>query len=213
MSIYINIFGKETLPPTQDRAFFRVLHDVEMGPVWRKRLPEVHPLFDSHFTPFTEAWQRLSYRMNTLTKDKWTALYGYQRAFTNNNGFRNPDDPRRNYITGEDLREGLPKVEALVCGGALLTGSVSGSNLVVETLNGRGIPPVLEKLMDSPWLYFHAVTVDGDGTPRRFPQADGRPVLIPLIADRNRYPVVTIPLSKLQRWNSAELPDPYRIYT
>jgi len=39
-----------------------------------------------------------------------------------------------------------------------------------------------------------------------------RAVFIPLIADRNRYPTVTIPLAKLQKWGGAELPDPYKVY-
>ena len=193
---------------------WRVLHDVETpAGNWRPKLPEVHSLFLNHFTPFTEGWQKLSYAMNPhLTKEKWTALYAYQRAFTNNNGFGNDSDPRANYIKGENLRYGDPKVEALVCGGAVLAGVAAGSNLIVETLNGRNSPPSLEWLMARPWLWFDAITVDGNGIPRRFPQGGGERVLIPLIADRNRYADVTIPLEKVVKWTMLELPDPYRVY-
>jgi hypothetical protein len=45
-----------------------------------------------------------------------------------------------------------------------------------------------------------------------FPQGNGTPVLIPLVADRGRYPVITFPVAKLQRWTAASLPDPYRVY-
>lgn len=203
---------REPVAPPVLPPLFRVLHDKELGELWRPNLPEVHPLFDQHFTPFTESWQRLSYEMNTLTKNKWTAVYSFERAFTNSNGFGKPGDPRRNYIKMEDLQEPLPKVEALVCGGAVLTGKVSGDYLYVETLNGRNPAPSLDWLLERPWLYFDAITVDSNGTPRRFPQADGRQVLIPLVADRNRYPDVLIPLRKLQKWTGPGWPDPYKVY-
>ncbi len=192
---------------------WRVRHDVEtIKGNWRPNLPEVHQLFDNHFTPFSESWQRLSYDLNNLSRDKWTAVYTYERAFTNGNGFAKPGDPRRNYIKMEDLTEPLPKVEALVCGGAGLTGKVSGDYLIVETLNGRSTAPSLAWLLARPWLYFDAVTVDGNGVPRRFPQGGGERVLIPLIADRTRYPQVVIPLTKLAKWSGPGMPDAYKVY-
>lgn len=192
---------------------WRVRHDIELGPLWRPRLPEVFPFFPNHFTPFPEAWQRLSFAMNPhLTPERWTSVYSNARAFTNGNGYGDDTDPRANYITGENLTCALPKVECLTCGGALLAGRVEGINFVPETLNGRLAPPSLEWLLARPWLYFHAVTVDQNGTPRMFPQGDMKPVLIPFIADRNRYPVITISLSKLEKLDMSQpLPSPYAI--
>lgn len=203
----------ETLPILPaDKTFYRVKHDKELGSLWRDNMPEVHPFLPNHFTPFTAGWQRLSFNLMPWIADKWTAVFSYQRAFTNNNGFGMEDDPRANFILGKDLAEDLPKIEALVCGGALLAGYVDGLNFVPETLNGRVNPPGVEWLKARPWLYFDAISVDGNGTPRRFPQGKGDRVLIPLIADRNRYPKITIPMWKLQRWVEPFPPDPYKIY-
>jgi hypothetical protein len=185
---------------------FRVLHDREMGALWRPGLPEVHPFSPAHHTLFTEAWQHRSFNMNSMSREKWTSVYSYKIAFTNDNGYGDPGDPRRNYIMGENLREEFPKVEALVCGGAVLTGVVSGDVLVVHTLNGRERPPEIIE----PWEMFDAVTVDRNGVPRMFPQGDGHPVKIPLLADRTRYPLLTFPMSKLRRLRDDEpIPDPY----
>lgn len=197
-----------TLPT--DRLFWRVLHWIECGDPKRSR-PEVNPLFPNHHTPFTKEWQLFSYAFDGLG-GKWTAVYSYQRAFTNDQGFGDPDDPRANYVVGKDLSFPLPKVEALICGGALVAGKVSGSDLIIETLNGRHAPPSVEWLRAHPWLYFDAVNCDAGGVPRLFPQGRGSRVLIPLIADRDRFPLVTIPLSRVVRWTGSMPPDPYKIY-
>lgn len=192
---------------------WRVKHDKELGELWRNNLPEIHPFFDNHFWEFNEAWQRFTFALNPhLTPNKWTAVYGNRRFITNGQGFLDDSDLRANYITGEDLNRPNPKCEALICGGAVMAGRVEGDRFIPNTLNSRNAPPSVEWLKARPWLMFDAVTVDSNGTPRMFPQGSGTPVLIPLVADRTRYPVITFPMAKLQRWTAAELPSPYGIY-
>lgn len=207
MSIPITVTVGEPIYPPPRPPLWRVKHDRELGPLWRPNLPEIHPFFPSHFVPFTAAWQRHSFGMNTMNKNEWTSVFSDTTAFVNNQGFGKPGDPRANFIKQEDLREDLPKLEALICGGAVMTGHVEGANLIVYTLNGKNSPPrrVLE-----PWEMYHAITVDRRGTPRMFPQGDGQPVLLALVADRDRYPVVTFPMYKLERVpDNAPIPSPY----
>jgi hypothetical protein len=97
----------------------------------------------------------------------------WQRAFTNNHGFERPGDPRRDYINGKNLSDPLPKVECLLCGGALV--SIVRETIVrgievyeLEVLNGRRSPPTVKFLLERPWLYFQAVSVSVTGIVRSF---------------------------------------------
>ena len=92
-----------------------------------------------------------------------------------------------------------------ICGGAVVTGRVEGAQLWIDTLDATKPPPAVTDV--KPWQKFCAVTVK-DGRIGRFPQGDGRDVWVPLIA---RQPVY-LPLSSLQRWDGADLPDPYTLY-
>lgn len=195
---------------------WRVLHDKEIGPLWRPGLPEVFPLFPNHFSSFGEPWQRLSWEMNKqyLTPGKWTAVYGATTWIANHQGFGNEDDPRANYITGKDLMFANPRVEALTCGGNVLTGFVQGDNLVVSTLNVNN-PPGSPDLIPR-WHRTYAVSVDSHGQPRRFPQGEQdngfmADIIHPLICNPARF-VITIPLRLLEPWTAPGFPDPYRIY-
>lgn len=234
------LIGTPIWPPARP-PLWRVKHDRELGALWRPNLPEVHPFSPSHFVPFTESWQRDSFARNTMDKMEWTSVFTDDTAFTNNQGFGKKGDPRANFITGENLRARLPKLEALLCAGAVVTGrpsfrvtamlrqavelsrnlfkvsfgffrqSVSSlldvNVLQVYTLNGRDAPPRRALL---PWEQYHAVTVDSRGIPRLFPQGDGKPVILALVADRDRYPVVTLPMYKLARLDdNATIPSPY----
>jgi hypothetical protein len=186
---------------------WRVLHDLEMGPIWRSNLPEVFPI-NGNRTPFGKDWQLLSYAMNPgMTGQKWRSLYQFNRAFNNGTGFNGPD-PKADYVNSMDLGAELPAWDKTrFCGGAVVTGREDGPNLIVDILDGKGPAPELAWLSARPWYYFHAVNVTSGGI-TRFPQNDGEPVLVPLVGSG----VATYPLSKLQRWRQAELPDPYRLY-
>lgn len=180
---------------------WRVRHDQELGSLWRTGVPEVFVLNERR-TPFGESWQRLSFALNPgMTGERWRALYDYQRAFTNGTGF--DKDPRADYVNGRDLGAGLPAWDKTrVCGGATVTGFVDGGDLVVGILDGNQPAPALGWLLAHPWLYFHAVNVTAGGI-TRFPQNEGRPVLVPLVGSG----VARIPLSQVERVPS--IADPY----
>lgn len=203
------LLGERKFVP-QVRQFYRVKHDIEMGAPWRPGLPEVHPMINNNYTPLTRSWQLVSKNMNSyLHPLKWRQVYTHQRFITNFNGFERPGDPRADFVNMLDTDMPLPKQENLVCGGAILCGIEQGDWLEVETLNGRDGPPPLEVIMSAPWLYFHAVTVAANGTPRLFPQGDGRPILIPLLSFNKAY----FPMGKLHKWPLGQaLPNPYSIY-
>lgn len=197
---------------------WRVLHDVETPKgVWRPNLPEVFPLFPSHFSNFGREGQLLSKAKNPLlTPAKWTNIYMYTLWIANGQGFGDETDQRANYVAMRNLDKPNPRVECLTTGGSLLTGYVEGSNLVVTTLDANNLPS-LEWLQERPWFWTYAVTVDGRGNPRRFPQGlqpDGSivPIVHPLIANPVRYPKIAIPLTCVTRWTAAEYPDPFRVY-
>ena len=191
-----------TRPP-----LYRVLHDVEMGPIWRSSLPEVFPL-NGNRTPFGKDWQILSYVMNpAMTGQKWRSLYAHNRAFNNGTGFNGPD-PKADYVNSMDLSAPLPAWDKTrVCGGAVVTGTVVGPDLIIDILDGKEVAPSLEWLMARPWYYFTAVNVTGGGI-TNFPQNDGRPCLVPLVGSG----IAKYPVAKLQKWTAAELPDPYTLY-
>jgi len=92
-----------------------------------------------------------------------------------------------------------------VCGGAFVTGHVDGNDLVIETLDPSNVPTV-EWLLEHPQYYFHAVNTNVGGV-SKFPQGDGEAVLIPLFS---RFEV-RLPLEQVVKWESNELPNPYKI--
>lgn len=192
---------------------YKVLHDIEMGKVRDEviergvALPEVNPFIDNHFTALTEKWQWLWKNLNqSMTKLQWRALLDYQRAFTNQNGFDKPNDQRADYVNNRDLTKPLPKMEALVCGGATVAvDRIEGQYAWIKTLNGLNPPPPVEYILARPWLYFHATTVRPNGTVGSFPQSTGAE-LVPLLTNR----VVKYPLARLKKLD-GRIPSPYVI--
>lgn len=216
---HTSLTGRLELPVSRP-PLWRVLHEREVPSAWRNvppRMPEVRPLFPNHHVPFGKYWQLLSWKMNPLlTAGNMTAVYHFRLWIANNQGFGMEDDPRANYFENKNLSRALPRVEALTCGGNLLTGQIQGDNLLLETLDWRNAPPSLEWIQARPWFVTEAVKLDGEGYPARFPQ--GRQdngfqpgARHPLIADPGRY-VITIPLWRVERWTASELPDPYQVY-
>lgn len=82
--------------------------------------------------------------------------------------------------------------------------------LNVWTLNGREAAPTKQWVLDRPWTRFPAVSVNPRGEIHNLTQGGmGRMKWILLLADRNRYPTLTYPLSKLRRIApGAPPPDP-----
>lgn len=199
-------YGRGPVPP----PMWRVLHDRELPSGVRQvvkdrgvPLPEVFPLAPSQFTSLNLAWQRLWRDLNPqMSNEEWRKLLHYQRAFTNGQGFEKPGDPRVDYINARDLGAEPPKIESLVCGGALLTGEPDIMYrgelcLRVKTLDGRNPPPLAEWVLNCPWLWFEAVSVRPDGGVQSFsltPYAERVPVVASI------FPVY-MPMSGLKKVN------------
>lgn len=216
--------------PTPTDNLYRVMHDVELldrdlldgGLLKRvlkrmkKRDPEVFLLHDisgepiTKDVPMTRDIQEMMFALYRhgapsqnlkRAKKKWRVVYDFMRAFSNGTGFNDSSDPRRDYISGLDLNKRLPAFDkARVCGGATITGQIVGDRLKVETLTDA---MTLEHLLNNPHLYFHAMLSGKNPAP--FPQGDGEPVLIPLIAPNgiDAY----YPLERLEKVD--EIADPY----
>jgi len=158
-------------------------------------LPEVHSLFPNGYMPLDRGWQMLWFGINPeLPPLKWRALLGYTVAFTNDQGFDKPGDPRADYINGQGIGAPLPKMELLLCGGAIITGRPDGAWFWVETLDGNNPPPTATWVLDHPWYWFRAVSINPDGEINNLPQGGGDLVKrVPIVS---RYPV-KIEMSKL----------------
>jgi len=184
---------------------------------WRKNVPEVFVMNPIHKVKMTEDWQRLMWDLflwgapNVGTGEygmkKWTELYGCHRAFDNNNGFECKKDPPHgpfaNYILRKDLGAPLPAFDKpRVCGGATIRATLRDGKYWIDTLTK---PIDIQQLIREPWHYFHATTVHEDGTIGKFPQGDGSPVLVPLVATEP----VHYPIEYLERVD--RIVDPYWI--
>ncbi len=217
---------EQTTQLPRDKHFVRVLHELELAshlphttPPGR---PEVRAMFPNHHIPFRKPWQLKSKAMNPLCSPaNWSAGYHHKLWIANDHGMGDANDPRANYVTGENLTSPLPRVEALTCGGNLL--SVIGEALVktdrgkeacyiIETLDYSAAPP--DEI--PPWLVTTAVNMGTDGTPRRFEQARQPNGFIPgffhpLLADPKRF-TVAIPKWRVVDWAEDYAPDVYRVY-
>ncbi len=231
MSEYFLLGDRKFVPESSGslptgKHFVRVLHELELAshlphttPPGR---PEVSPFFPNHHVEFGKPWQLKSKSLNPLcSPNNWTAGYDHKLWIANDNGFGDKNDRRANFITGENLTSALPRVEALTCGGTLL--SVIGEALVktdrgkeacyiIETLDYTAAPP--DEI--PPWLVTTAVNMGTDGTPRRFEQARQPNGFIPgffhpLLADSKRF-AVAIPKWRVVDWVENFAPDPYKVY-
>ena len=219
-------------------------HDIELGgvrpvvdpenPDALKGAPEVFVLLD-YSVPVTKQWQFYCRAINpAMAVQHIAALFGDEKAFCNGQGFGNPNNLRANYLLEEDLTFPLPKFgKVYTCGGSVLAGNVSGSYLIVETLDGNREPPLrpghkYPQSVDEinpddylflpethPWLFLVAVNVKSNGT--AFPFANGgvyswtpdptRP--FSFLPHVSRYEV-RYPLSKLKKVPlGAPVPSPY----
>lgn len=210
----------EVVPSPIRPRIYRVKHWIEQTdndrPYGR---PEVEPTFPAHFSPFGQAWQlRVMQRNPKISPKRITNIYNWTTWMTNENGFGDESDPRKNYFTGEDMDSpNLPKVENLLGGGTIFTGYDDGLNVVVLPLDYRMVPPSVEWFKKNPWYEVPALNVDANGLPRKFGQGlqpDGSVEMFyhPMIMDTQEFPKITIPASKVQRWTATQLPDPLKIY-
>lgn len=173
-------------------------------------LPEINPLLPNGFFPLDEAWQWLWKDINPeLSPRDWRALLQYQRAFTNQNGFDKPGDPRRDYINGRDLEAvddqgnpAYPKMELLLCGGAVVTGRAEGEWLWVDVLDGNQPPPSAAWVLAHPEFSFRAVSINPRGEINNLTQGgQGLAKRVPIVS---KYPV-KFALNKVRRLRDDEI--------
>lgn len=191
-------------------TLWRVNHDTTY---WRPNLPEVFPFFPNDFTAFTKPFQLLEKSLNpSMTGERYRSLHANDTAFNNGQGYEKKGDPRADFINNRNTTYPPPKQEALVCGGAVLAQKFILDNyLYCEYIDGNKPAPTTQYVLDRPWLYFDAVTVDrgmtGNIVIRRFPQGNGHRVFILLLA---RQPI-KIHLSKVTKLQyGSAIPSPYR---
>lgn len=198
------------------KQLYRVLHDMELGgvrQVVRERnvpLPEIYPLFPNQFSPLNYDWQWLWKDINPqMSKLDWRRLLTNERAFTNENGFE-ADPPRVDYVNGRDIGAEEPKIEALLCGGAVITGVETvykGERVLqVNTLNINEPPPTPQWMLQHPEFMMQAVSVRPDGRVQSF-SLTPHPEYVPLVA--KTLPVY-YPLDFLEKLpKGAPVPSPY----
>jgi len=207
---------QQQAPPALKYDGWRIFHDAEMPMAWRlerygealrNRLPEVYVLSET-VVYMTEPIQHLTKDINpAMTSAKWRSLYAWNRAFSNGSGF-NGEVPCADLVNYLDVNAELPAFDKVrICGGAFVTGHISGNYLIVDTLNPANIPTPAE-LLAQPQYFFHAVSTNNDTGISKFPQGDGLPVYVPLFAKAE----ARIPLNQVERWQSNSLPDPYKLY-
>lgn len=214
------------IPNPDTYTYYQALHDFELPDKYidedysqtkRIRLaafetsnagvPEVFRLEQFHFTNLTEPLQRLWFGLNPgMTLNAWGALTNGTLAFTNDHG----TDQFRDYIRGQNMNKGLPKIATLICGGDVYTGVEVGNMLRVNTIIPSIRIPTPEEAR-ARRLCFRATIIQKDGEVIRFPQMRNvipPDVWIPLISS---FPVY-YPLDKLRRLPAGTDPnkvDPY----
>jgi len=192
--------------------FWRVKHDIEIGKLWRNGLPEVHPLFANHHSPFQRWSQEASFGLNPwFTPDRWKDIYHYRYWIANNQGFGIPDDPRANFILHKDENAKLPRVEALVCGGSMISGKRNGDWVKVNGMHFNS-PVSLGYLKLHPEFWVRGIFAGGTGQVFRMlgDKYEGPALIHPLIINGSYE--CNIQASKLQEWTQVEPPDPLKIY-
>lgn len=182
--------------------------------------PDIIPLADGvQRVQLTKEWQLYIAAINpNMEKRHVAGLLGNAVAFCNGTGFG--DEPRQNWLTGEDLRSSLlPSFDKVrTCSYACHTGRIEGSELVLSILDGSAPPPSISQInpKSHPHLFFHATIVwmDSNGTELgRKPFVNKRAVapewgynfevtLMPLVSCVG----IRVPLSRVQPVTGYQLP-------
>jgi hypothetical protein len=203
--------------PAKRYTGWRCLHIAEGGYMSDPdNMPCVRPSFDAPSIEFTRSMQLLSWelvrRNPNVTKHRWKVIHGDTTALTNGNGYFNDDDPRRDYVNGEDLdAEKNPRLmKAIIFAGMFGKWDRIGNELWaipgVHGIDARRTMPTLEEVIEKGWCY--AATTGTATTVAHFPQGDGVPVLLPyFLIEPTPYP-----LQWFARWDETYLPDPLTFY-
>jgi hypothetical protein len=182
----------------------------------------------------TQDWQYYLRALNPgMSVQHVAAIMGWFRAFCNGTGVGDASDPRRNYLTGEDMDANedpqFDKVRS--CIRSVVTGIETETEVILDMLDGSSSPPMkpgkqlpqtlaeirladyLYSPQSHPWYFFAAVNVEaGRVTP--FPNGavyswtgDGKPyTFLPHVS---RF-AVRMPKTLLRRLGDDEpIPSPY----
>lgn len=207
--------------PRPANTFWLVKQDIEMGPIWRPNLPQVHPLFveprstvGTHYAPMQAWMQRLAVRanpdmpLNVLSHGYWTHEW-----ITNEQGFDENHGGRANFIMNIDTNLDLPKCESLTSGGSLLEAISVGNGWHKVVGLHYNDPITFEFFQSHPQFWTRGTYVGRTGNVYRIlgDKYQGEAMIHPLIANTRTFGLF-IQSSKLKEWRSPEIPDPLKIY-
>lgn len=184
----------------------------------------------------TMDWQFYIRAINyNMTLEHVCALLGYERAFTNNTGFGDENNPRVNFLTNNNLGCEYPRFDKdRCCSRTVMTGTKTpdGKSLIIKTFNGNASPPMKEgkphpqtlseiniddylyNPRDHPYMFLVANIVNADGTVVQFPNGglyewtgNDPMVFLPLVSDE----LITYPMDNLIELPlGSPIPSPYR---
>lgn len=106
--------------------------------------PAVMVLNDNPDTLFDRQWQFFLYAINPgMSPNAISSLMGGTKALMNNTGVGDPNNPRADYIMGENVREPAPRLDKLrTFARNIHTGVEVGDQLQVGTFDGNNPPPL-----------------------------------------------------------------------
>jgi hypothetical protein len=101
-------------------------------------------LNDNPDTIFDPQWQFFLYAINPgMRTNAISSLMGHQKALMNNTGIGDSNNPRANYIEGEDLDAPPPRLDKLrTFARNIHTGIEMGDFLQLKTFDGNNPPPL-----------------------------------------------------------------------
>jgi hypothetical protein len=196
---------------------WRCLHNAEGGYMSDPSgMPCVRPSANAPSIEFTHAMQLLSWalvkRNPNVTPHKWKVIHADTTAITNGNGYFNDNDPRRDYVNGEDLdAEKNPRLmKAIIFAGMFGRWDRIGDELIgvpgIHGIDARRPMPSVDEVIAKHWYY--AATTGTATTVAHFPQGGGQAVLLPYFL----IEPVSYPLAWFERWEREYLPDPLTFY-
>lgn len=127
-----NTFVEDSAGPPLYKGW-RCLHQAEGGYPNPDHMPIVRPSLNIGSVPFDRPMQLVSFKINNYnvnyTGSKWRSTYNGGIAFTNNNGYDDPDaGPRADFVNRRDMTSPLPKLmKGIICGGSFYTGTPTSS--------------------------------------------------------------------------------------
>jgi hypothetical protein len=201
--------------------YYRLRWDWERGSQFynhpRTGKPGILNFLQLQHNNLNEAWQRFWFSLNTVAD--YNLSVKAWNGYTSGNAFLTDGygtDYFRNYITGENLSKGYPKIETKGCVGNVVCGVGEPVRLWqgwlwlrIETLDITKPPPVGMTYQTHPHLIHHA-TVSAGSKCNPFPHLGGRNTGRPVYFPVTSKGAVYYPLKYLQKLPLGSLPpNPY----